>query len=104
MKWHSPLYVGDSLRDRKAEVTSMIEDGSCDPRIRIVTLASNGQDLLDIRQGAGWAARCAEADQPLILGIAGSRREALQLVQMMVEECWLLQGNADLRQFFSEDE
>ncbi len=93
MEWSERLYVGASLKKKAEAVKAALEEGSAPVQVRVITPAANGADLLDIWRGA----LCPK--DSLVLGIAGSKREAFELVRQIAEDCFKETQDADLRSF-----
>ncbi len=100
MKWAEQITLGESLeKEGTAYWQQQVEQGEVNLRLRIITLAANGVDYLDIRPALGWAHRSAELADPLIVGMAKGKKEALELVRSLVEQCYRETGHADVRAY-----
>ena len=103
LKWRDPLYVGESAKRSERRIRRRLDAGRADVGHYVVTLAANGVDELDV-VGTGFLAQDALRDRlPLIVGLAGSRKEALGLVRTMAEDCVRETGGVRLRAYLTED-
>ena len=93
LKWSENLIVGDTLRTRKDSIIARINDKKPVFSVYLLTLPSGSEGQLDIVQD-----RIREMT-PEILGIFGSRKEALSEITKLAEECYAKNGNADLQQY-----
>ena len=60
--------------------------------IYLITLAANGQDMLDIIHSAYLKQPAVRRNLPMIVGIAKGYDEALELVQQMLSETYQATG------------
>jgi hypothetical protein len=61
--------------------------------IYLITLAANGQDLLDILDSAFLQQKAVRRTLPMIVGLAKGYEEAVELVRQIVEETYTQRGD-----------
>ncbi len=79
MTWNTYLYWGESVRERSGQIRSAIADGTDPEHIWILSLAANGTDLIDIHDVRSLSNRAVKSCIGRVIGIAGSKREAMHL-------------------------
>lgn len=48
MNWYKNLYLGEEARKKKTKIINQLEKHSISFGVYVITLASNGKDLLDV--------------------------------------------------------
>ncbi len=104
MKWSEHLYVGDQVKRYADRVRKRLNKGKSDVGHYLITLAENDRDQLDIINTMFLMTDRSRDRLPLVLGIASTRGEALDLVRQMTEDCLNDTGTADLRAYFVGEE
>ena len=102
MDWYQNLYIGRSLKKKEDKLRKEMENGHYRRGIKILTLASNGRDLLDIRSALSLAGPYLRERPPRIIGLAGSKEEAFELVEKIASDCIRETGDVKIREFLSD--
>lgn len=103
MVWYDNLYVGEMVRGRKERIMKRIESHGAEPCHYLITLAENEHEQLDLFSTA-FLTEKRKRTIPLVVGLAGSKREAVFLVKKMTEDCVANRGDVNLRAFFTSNE
>ena len=102
LKWSENLIVGDTLRTRKDSIIARINDKKPVFSVYLLTLPSESEGQLDIVSAYFLVQDRIREMTPEILGIFGSRKEALSEITKLVGECYAKNGNADLQQYLRD--
>ncbi len=102
MKWYPLLYVGQKAEKKRDRIIWKIKCGAGLVDVYLITLASNGEDLFDIISTAFLKQRAVRRNLPMIIGIASGQKEAVELVQGIVEETIRETGTADVKQYLKD--
>lgn len=88
MNWYSELYIGDGAKPKAKKIIRKLKRNAGQIDIYLITLAANGQDMLDIINAAYLKQPVVRRNLPLIVGIAKGYDEAVGLVQEMLLETY----------------
>lgn len=100
MKFYRRLYVGDSIEDpEKVKWKLMHNVGQFS--VYVIALAQS-DDQLDIFHCALLKQRYYDRENLFVVGLAGSREEAVELVVAMMEETVEKTGEADIRGYIQQ--
>ena len=86
MNWYSKLYIGEGAKPKAGKIIRKLKRNAGQVDIYLITLASNGQDMLDIINSAYLKQPAVRRSLPMIVGIAKGYEEALDLVEQMLME------------------
>ena len=103
MNWYRKMYLSDSLADRGGQIMEEMEAGRFSPKIWVVSIPAGEKDQLDIRKASALAYHGLWESIPMIVGLAGSWKEAVGLVKQITEDCLKARSDAMLRSFLSEN-
>lgn len=98
LEWKLPLYVGDEIGYPDL-LRKKMDAGLIDRKRYLITLSENPGNQLELfsasfmKQEAFWNL-C-----PPIIGVAGSKADAVQVVQRIAEECLQETGNCNIREY-----
>lgn len=102
MKWYKNLYLGETAKKHKTLIMWKIKMRKFQPGIHLITLANQPENLLDIIPAYVLLQKHYPAEQLLVVGLAGSRIEALSLVQTIIEEVYQATGGFDVAAYMEE--
>jgi hypothetical protein len=102
LKWSENLIVGDTLRTRKDSVIARINDKKPVYSVYLLTLPSGSEGQLDIISAYFLIQDRIRDMTPEILGIFGSRKEALSEITRLTGECYVKNSNVDLQQYIRD--
>ena len=104
MRWYKDLYLGSSVKNRKRYYKYCISYSKKLTGTYCIVLSQNGGDLLDICHSELMRFPNFFPEDPLILGIAGSRSEAFLLAGDIIMDVIKETGGTDVRAYFRERE
>lgn len=94
-------FVGESVKEKYHKIRARIQDGKRVKKgITLIVYAINGKDLFDLLPAKEMKFPLRKKQDIYVLGIAGSREEAIELVQEMVMEVYGKTGGFDVREYF----
>ena len=102
MKWYKDLYLGESLAQSATKVIRHIKSGKFLPDVYVVSFASNPENLLDIIPSRELLQPAYPKEGLRIIGVARGKKEAIRLVQQIVEEVYTQTGDVQIRQYLKD--
>ncbi len=101
MKFFHDLFVSEGILPCLEQIVEKIKQNTLTPNIYVITFASNPKNLLDIiptweLMQPGYPKKDVE-----IIGIAGGKKDALELVEHMIRETFEQTGNIDVRAYLT---
>lgn len=103
LKFRSAMFFGESVKSEHRRLLRRLHRGRPVKKgITLITYAANGQDLFDLIPA--WELRFPYRKQQdlYVLGMAGSKEEAVGLVKEMIMEVYGKTGGFDVRKYFGE--
>ncbi len=98
--YHPRLYLGESINTKKLDkMKRKLEGKPLLTGVVLITLSKNPSDQLDIFEARQLAQRYYQKNPLYVVGIAGSREEAVGLVEQMVKECLRERGDCALKEY-----
>jgi hypothetical protein len=97
MKWYDQLYVGDSIASKVNRIKWKINHNAGTVSIYVVTLASNPDNLLDIIPARELMQKGYPKKDLMIVGIAKGYKEALTVVQRVIEDTYRNTNDVNVR-------
>lgn len=101
ISWSSHIYLGKSIKKRKDKIIASIDNGEPVYGIYCIALASNPENLFDIISAHELLYPHYKNSQNHIVGLAGGKMEAYDLVQEMLMEVYKKTGKFDVRTYFT---
>ena len=103
MRWMKHLYIGDQAENRQKELRQRIARGGRTLNAHVLMPAANPQDQVDILPARFLRQPYYRRQEDLIIvGLAGGKADAVQLLLRITDECVRRTGSGDLRQFLAE--
>ena len=99
MKFYKYLYVGDTVKD-PARVKRRLKRHAGE--LVYVICLTKGPDQLEIFHSAYLKQKYYRYHPPVVVGIAKSHEEAVNLVAEMVKECLEATGGCNLKEFLKQ--
>ena len=97
MKWYTDLYLGKSITRRYRMLQYKITHKKIHPTAYLITLAQKDGRILEIIPSTCLLQRVWPDNNLFILGMAGSRKEAIDLAGEILIEVYREHGDFDLR-------
>ena len=101
-KWYKDLYLGESLQASADKVVKHIKAGKFLPDVYVIAFASNPKNMLDIIPARELIQKSYPKDELRIIGLATGRKEAVRLVQRLVEEVYVATVDVQIRQYLKD--
>ncbi len=98
LKWAKDLIIGKSVGTKASGIMKKLDAGETVTMYFLITL-TNGADQLEIINTAYLAQSYVRENLPTIVGIAGSKPEAKEMVEALAAECLAATGGADLKEY-----
>lgn len=100
MRWAVNLYTTEQTQKKLPFIMQKVRKGRLQPDIRLITLASNENNLLDIIPAAAYRQKGLAGQNPDIVGIAKGQEEAEMLAVQIVLDVWNSYGSFEVRKYF----
>lgn len=101
MKFYPDLYIGEKVKHPQ-KILKKIKMQEKVPGIFVITLSKNDVDQLEIRGAGDLQKKYFISEDPVIIGIAKDREDAVLLVKKIAEDCFQKRGDCRLKDFLSE--
>ena len=102
LHWSSELYIGEGIRDRAEALRRDLDEGKPAENAWLITLSTNRQNQLDLVHTLFLRQAWIRKSLPLVVGIAASKREAMNLVTSMLMDSLGTHCGTDMRAYLVE--
>lgn len=102
MKFYKNVYVGDSLRARQEKVIEKLKKGKVQFSCYLIVLSDNPMEQLECYDSILLLQKKWMPEPPLVVGIASSYMELLEIIKQITEDAYLRYGEANLRKYILE--
>jgi hypothetical protein len=102
MKWYNDLYVGYNLLDKKRQVMKKIKNGKQQFNKYVIALPFNDYDVLDIYPSYVLTQKWYLKSDIVIVGIAEGREEAMDMMQLIIMDCFNKNGDVNVKKYILE--
>lgn len=100
LRYHPRLYMGKSINIKKLDkIKEKLESKPLFSRNYLIALSRNPSDQLEIYAARQLAQSYYQKNPPYVVGLAGSHKEAVELVVRMTEECLENRGDCCLKEY-----
>ncbi|MCQ2754689.1 MAG: hypothetical protein MJ231_06545 [bacterium] len=100
LSFYPSLYIGKSIKPKKVDkIKRKLAKKPLLCSQFLITIASNPKDQLDIFSARQLVQSYYDKYPPYIIGIAADYDEAVEIVELIVKECYLNRGDYSLREF-----
>lgn len=103
MLFYKDLYSSEKLAEKKDKIIWKLQHNAGMVGIYVITLSTNGKDLFDICHSAVLMQSFYHETDLYVVGIANGKREAMGLVQTIVEDIYQKTGSYENMRAFLED-
>ncbi|MCI8800663.1 hypothetical protein NSB25_21350 [Acetatifactor muris] len=94
------LYLGESINRKKLDkIKKRLENRPLFSGVFLIAFSRNPSDQLEIYEAKQLSQSYYQKYPPYIVGIAGSRQEAVALVEKIVKECLSVRGDCALKEY-----
>lgn len=88
MRWYQHPYVGEKAKKNRYAIIQGLRDRKLMPEVYVITPSSNGNNLFDIYPSAMLLLPPLNQEDLLVLGIAVTYWEALEVARDMVDDLY----------------
>ena len=99
MKYYYNLYASDSVRAKKLQILSRIENEEFVIGKYLVVLTQNEKNHLEFYDSAFVTQRMVEKDKLFVVGLADGYGGAVKIVENIVNEVLQATGGTDIRNY-----
>jgi len=100
VRYHSKLYLGEGIREKKLDkIRKKLEEKPLLSGVFLIAVSANPSDQLDIFEARQLVQPYYVKNPPYVIGIAGSRMEAVSMVEQIVRECLRERGDCALKEY-----
>ena len=99
MQFMGALYVGETLISKEHEIVKKVHNKQLVPNLYLLTFSNNADNMLDMIPEWEALQKNYPSDGLKIVGIANGKKEAIQLLQVIISESIAENGNPDIREF-----
>lgn len=102
MEWYRHLYLNENLAPKRKKLIRKLETNAGLPGIYVITIASNNRDLFDIFSANLLLQPVLHGHCPMIVGLAESEEEAIELVKEIVVDSFEKYGTCDVMKYLKD--
>lgn len=99
MQWYSPLYMGERAKQHRREIVQGIHEEKLQPEVYVITSPQNEKNFCDIYPSAMLLLPSEKKKKRMILGIAITYWEALEVVRRMTDDLYQKTGEVSAEAF-----
>lgn len=99
MQWYSHLYMGERAKPHRREIVQGIREEKLQPEVYVITSPQNEKNFCDIYPSAMLLLPSEKKKKRMILGIAITYWEALEVVQRMTDDLYQKTGEVSAAAF-----
>ncbi len=100
LEYHPNLYLGEGIKVKKLDkIKKKLENRPLFSGVFLISLSRNPSDQLEIYAARQLCQPYYRKYPPYVVGIAGSREEALGLVEKITSECLAARGDCALKEY-----
>ena len=98
--YHSKLYLGEGITEKKLDkIKKKLEKKPLFSGVFLIAVSASRSDQLDMFEARQLVQPYYEKNPPYVIGIAGSREDALSLIEQIVKECLRERGDCSLKEY-----
>lgn len=103
VRWYRNLYLGRSVRNSRLYYRFKLDHTRSFTGVYCISLSENSSELLDIISGENLRRNYRFMGEPLVVGLAGSRREAYELAGRIISDVYRKTGGTDVHAAFGQE-
>lgn len=101
MKFHKKVFMSQKMSWRREEIIEAIRMKKLNFALHVITVPPGSHQLEIFPIGLN-SQPSFYVEEHIIVGVAGSRSESLQLMEQLSQVVYEEQGNLDFREYFKE--
>lgn len=102
MKFLQELYLGEKTAPKVDQIVKKIMTAEVVPNLYLITMASHPDNMLDLIPEWEILQKGYPKEGLRIVGLADNKKDAVGLMQFIIEECYEMTGSADVRAYLEE--
>ncbi len=102
MQFMGSLYVGESLSSAEYKIVEKVHRGKIVPNLYLISFSNNPDNMLDLIPQWEALQKGYPGKDLRVVGIAGGKKEAINLVQQIIAESLQETTNADVRPYLEQ--
>lgn len=102
MEFYKNLYAGESLKEKRESVVEKLEMGKVQFNCYLIVLPNNLVNQLECYDSILLLQKRWIEKPALVVGVASSYTESLEVIKKITEDTYLRYGDADLRRYILE--
>ncbi len=104
IRFHKKLYQGDMSDKRLASIKRKVKWRSKKLNVFLITLPISNQGVLEIYWYPELLQKVYRSmeDELVVVGVAGTRKKAFQVIQMIIEDIGVGENGIPVRTYFEE--
>lgn len=102
MQFMGSLYVGESISTKEYDIVKKVHNGQVVPNLYLIAFSNNADNMLDLIPEWEALQKIYPKDMLKVVGIASGKKEAMRVVQSIVEESLRETASADVRAFLKQ--
>ncbi len=100
LTYHHKIYLGESIREKKLDkIKKKLENRPLFSGVVLIALSRNSHDQLEIYEARQLVQSYYRKYPPYVVGIAGNRQEAFNMVEEITKECLKTRGDCALKEY-----
>ena len=99
MRLYKDLLVGDQIGYKKYQILWRLRHNKFQLGVYIILMAPDPQNLMEVIPASLLRQPYYQKQDLFVLGIAGSKKEAYELVRQLIEEVYRETGGVALREY-----
>ena len=102
MQFMGSLYVGELISSKEHEIVRKVHNSKLVPNLYLIAFSDNQDNMLDLIPEWEALQKGYPREALRVVGIAGGKKEAVKLVQLMISDSLKETGSADVRVFLKK--
>lgn len=102
MKFLQELYLGEHIAPKVDQIVKKIMTEKIVPNLYLIAMASHPDNMLDLIPQWEVLQKGYPKEQLRIIGLAENKKDAIGLMQFIIQESMEVTGSADVRAYLEE--
>jgi len=102
MKFLQELYLGKKIAPKVDQIVKKIENDQAVSNLYLIVMANHPDNMLEILPQKDVLQKGYPKNQLRVVGLANKKKEAIGLIQFIIEESLSVTSSADVRTYLEE--
>ena len=102
MQFMGTLYVGESIQTKEYDIVRKVHNAKVVPNLYLLALSTNSDNMLDLIPQWEALQKSYPKETLRIVGLANGKKEAIRLVQKIIQDSMQETGLADVRPYLEQ--